>query len=107
MQPPKRSLRSRTQTRQPPFASSAPHASALTPLPTTTASKSATDDLAELVVRDEPVLLSAELLHLGEHVCLPALDQVEPQLARLDANRVEAALLAEHHRPLRVNKLRR
>src|SRR5690348_104452 len=107
MQPPKRSFRSRTHTRQPPFARSAPHASALTPLPTITASKSATDDLPELVVADEPALSRTELLHASEHACLLVLREIEPELVRLDADRVEPALLAEHDRPLRLHELAR
>src|SRR2546421_10959889 len=53
MQPPKRSLRSSTHTRHPPFASSAAHASELTPLPTTTASYSAigVDDRIHVAAR--------------------------------------------------------
>src|SRR6476469_6265705 len=96
MQPPKRSFRSSTQTCQPPFASSAPHASALTPLPTMTASKSAMRELSELVVCDEAALAHAELLDAREHLRVPILGHVEPELLRFDANRVEPALLAEH-----------
>ena len=54
--PPSQSLRSSTQTRHPSRASSAPHASELTPLPTITASYSATRELPELLVVDEPAL---------------------------------------------------
>src|SRR4051794_7013015 len=95
MQPPKRSFRSSTQTCQPPFASSAAQASPLTPLPTMTASKSAMRELAELVVGDEATLADAELLDAGEQVCPPFFRHVEAELLGLDADRVEAALLAQ------------
>src|SRR4051794_3504334 len=95
MQPPKRSFRSSTQTCQPPFASSAAQARALTPLPTMTASKSAMRELAELVVGDEAPLADAELLDSGEQLGPPFFRDVEAELLGLDADRVEAALLAE------------
>src|SRR3954463_4938460 len=95
MHPPKRSLRSSTQTRRPPFESSAAHASALTPLPTTITSCSATAQFPELVVGDEPALLYAARLHLREQLGVPALGNVEAELLHLDPGRVEAALLAE------------
>ena len=106
MQPPNHSLRSSTQTSQPAFASSAAHARPLTPLPTTTASWSA-NERPELVVGDEPALLDAELLHRREHLGAALVGNVEPELVRLDPDRVEAALLAEHDRALRTDELGR
>src|SRR4029079_2976893 len=94
MQPPSSASRSRTRTLQPPRASSAAQASELIPLPTTTAS--VTRELAELVVGHEPALARPELLHAREHLGVPILGQVEPELLGLDPDRVEAALLAEH-----------
>src|SRR6202008_2083708 len=81
--------------------------SELTPLPTTTASKSLNCDLPELVVGDEAALLRAERLHLREHVRTPVLRQVDAALFRLDPDRVEPALLAEHDAPRRSHELRR
>src|SRR5690349_13785352 len=71
------------------------------------ASWSATCELAKLVVAHEPAFLRAELLDASEHVALRLLRQVEPQLGRLDPDRVEAALLAEHDAPLGGNELGR
>src|SRR5204862_3739886 len=51
--PPSSASRSSRQTSHPARASSAPHASELTPLPTMTASCSATREVAELVVGDD------------------------------------------------------
>src|SRR5207248_1207570 len=107
MHPPNQSLRSSTQTSQPAFARSAAQARPLTPLPTTIASCSGIHDPPELVVSDEPPLLGAELLHRGEHRCAALFRDVEPQLVRLDADRVEPALLAEHDRALSADELRR
>src|SRR5262245_3509402 len=105
MQPPSTSSRSSTRTLQPPRASSAAQASELIPLPTTTAS--AIDQVAELVVADEPALPGAELLDLREHLGPPLLRDVEPELLGLDPDRVEAALLAQHDPALGVDALRR
>src|SRR4051794_35704637 len=105
--PPNQSFRSSTQTRQPPFARSAAHASELTPLPTTTTSKSLNGHIPKLVVGDEAALPHTERLHLREHVGALVLRQVEPELFRLDADRVEPALLAEHDPTVGVNELRR
>src|SRR5215218_8050651 len=104
MQPPGSASRSRTRTLQPPRASNAAQASELIPLPTTTAS--VIDQAAELVVADEPALPGAELLHASEHLGAPLLRNVEPELLRLDPDRVEPALLAEHDLALRVHELR-
>src|SRR5262249_47783375 len=93
--------RSSTQTSQPARESNAAHARELMPLPTTTASCSATRELSELVVRDDVALRRPELLHLGEQAALRVVVEVEPELFRLDADRVDAALLAEDDRPLR------
>src|SRR5581483_4588116 len=103
--PPSESLRSSTHTRRPACARSAAHARPFTPLPTTIASYVPRSDLElmddgrELVVGDEPALLHPELLDGREHGRLPLLRDGEPELLRLDADRVEAALLAEHDRP--------
>src|SRR5829696_1351892 len=105
--PPSQSLRSRTHTRQPLFASSAAQARPLTPLPTTTASKSATGDRSELVVGDEAALTSAGLLHLREHLRAPLLRKVDAELLGLDADRVEPALLPEHDAAIGGDELRR
>ena len=48
-----------------------------------------------------------ELLHRRQHLGAPLLGQVEPELLRLDANRVEPALLAEHDRAFRGDELGR
>src|SRR6187549_1945418 len=104
MQPPSTSSRSRTRTLQPPRARSAAQTSELIPLPTTTAS--VIDQVAELVVADEPAFPRPELLHLREHFGAPLLGNVEPELLRFDPDRVEAALLAEHDPPLGVHELR-
>src|SRR4051812_30441708 len=104
--PPNQSLRSSTQTRQSARASSAAHARELTPLPTTTASYSATRELPQLVVGDEPALARSELLDPREQLGPTLLGHVEPELLDLDPDRVEPALLAEHDRPLRGDELR-
>src|SRR4051794_20104403 len=83
-------------TSQPARASSAPHASELMPLPTMTASCSVTRELPELVVRHDVALLRPELLHAGEQRALCFVVEVEPELLRLDPDRVDPALLAEH-----------
>src|SRR3954471_14923388 len=103
MQPPSSSSRSSTRTSQPPRASRAAQASELIPLPTTTAS--ATRELAELVVGHEAALARSELLDAGEHVGVPILGQVEPELLGLDPDRVEPALLAEHDPALGADQL--
>src|SRR5689334_6632757 len=105
MQPPSSSSRSSTRTLQPSRASSAAQASELMPLPTTTAS--AIDQPPELVVLDEPALSRPQLLDPGEHLGPLLLRHVQPELVRLDPDRVEAALLAEYDRPLRVHELGR
>src|SRR3989442_1086971 len=105
--PPNQSLRSSTQTRQPARASSAAHVSELTPLPTMTASKSATRELPELVVGDEAALARAELLDAGQQLRPPLLGHVETELLHLDPDRVEAALLAEHDCALGADELGR
>src|SRR4051794_35025478 len=106
MQPPNQSLRSRTQTSQPAFARSAAAESPLMPEPTITASCSA-NDAPELVVGDEPALLHAELLHRIEDLGAPLLRDVEAELVRLDADRVEPALLAQHDAALGRDELGR
>src|SRR3954451_551128 len=93
--PPSSASRSRTQTSHPPRARSAAHASELIPLPTMTASCSATRELPELVVRDDVPLLRAELLHLCQQLALRIVVQIEAELLRLDADRVDPALLPE------------
>src|SRR3954451_4110061 len=103
--PPNQSLRSSTQTRQSARASSAAHASELIPLPTMTASYSATRELPELVVGDEAALARPELLDAGEQFRPPLLGHVETELLHLDPDRVEAALLAEHDRALGADEL--
>src|SRR3954452_13419277 len=105
MQPPSSSSRSSTRTSQPPRASRAAQASELIPLPTTTAS--ATRELTELVVGHEAALACSELLDAGEHVGVPILGEVEPELLGLDPDRVEPALLAEHDPALGAHQLRR
>src|SRR5437764_2690095 len=103
--PPSASSRSSTHTRQPPRARSAAQASELIPLPTTTASKSATGEVPELLVADETALAGTKLLHPGEHLRAALLGQVEPELFRLDPDRGEAALLAEDDPSLRPDEL--
>src|SRR5215467_6589628 len=87
--PPNQSLRSSTQTRQPARASSAPPARELIPLPTKTASYSATGELPELVVGDEAAFARPQLLHLREQLGAASLGHVDPELLRLDPDRVE------------------
>src|SRR3954463_15635122 len=103
MQPPSSPSRSSTRTSQPPRASSAAQASELIPLPTTIAS--ATRELAELVVGHEAALARSELLDAREHVGLPLLGPVAPELLGLDPDRVEPALLAEHDPALGADQL--
>src|SRR5438270_675153 len=83
-----------------------PKARSVTPEPTTTASCSA-NDAPELVVGDETALLRAEPLDRREHLSTPRLRHVEAELVCLDADRVEAALLAEDDRALGRHELRR
>src|SRR5206468_1347922 len=104
--PPGSASRSSMHTSQPARDSSAAHASELIPLPTMIASCSATRELAELVVADDVPLLRAQLLHFREQGALRIVVQLEPELLRLDANRVDAALLAEHDAPLRGDDVR-
>src|SRR5690349_12899086 len=101
MAPPNSASRSSTHTSQPARPSSAAQASELIPLPTMTASCSATRELAELVVRDDVPLLRAQVLHLDQQVALRVVVEIEAELLRLDPDRVDAALLAEHDAPLR------
>src|SRR4051812_32367972 len=105
MQPPSSSSRSSTRTLQPPRARRAAQASELIPLPTTTAS--ATGELAELVAGAEAALASPGPLRARERVGPPLLGQLQPELLGLDADRVEAALLAEHDPALGGDELRR
>src|SRR6266404_1023264 len=106
--PPSQSLRSSTHTRQPPRASSAPHASELTPLPTMTASYSATGgELPEFLVADEAALPRTERLHARQKIRAALFRNVEPELLRLDADRVQPALLPQHDAALRRDELRR
>src|SRR5215468_7468757 len=104
--PPNQSLRSRTHTRHSARASSAAHASELTPLPTTIASYSATRKLPQLLVGDEAALSRSELLDLCEQIGPALLGDVETELLDLDPDRVEPALLAEHDRALGTDQLR-
>src|SRR6202051_1039345 len=106
MAPPSQSLRSSTHTFQPAFASSAPHASEVTPLPTMTASYSAIDERSELLVGDERALARPEFLHACEHLRAAILGEVEPELLRFDPDRVETALLAEYETALRTDERR-
>src|SRR5262249_33400882 len=99
--PPGSASRSSTQTSQPARESKAAHASELMPLPTMTASCSATSELSELVVGDDVALLRPQLLHLREQSALRVVVELEPQLCRLDPDRVDAALLAEDDPALR------
>src|SRR5205823_1621504 len=94
-----------TRTRQPPRASSAAQASELMPLPTTTASSSATGELPELLVGHEAALAGAELLHLRQHLRAALVGHVEPELLGLDPDRVEPALLAQHDPALGLDEL--
>ena len=48
------------------------------------------------MVGDEAALRRSELLDAGEQIALCVFGQVEPELFGLDADRVDAALLAEH-----------
>src|SRR4051794_8609833 len=105
--PPSQSFRSRTQTSQPPFASSAAQASELMPLPMTTASCSDIEDVSELIVGDEPALPRAEGLHLREHVGSAVLRQLHAEFLGLDPDRVEPALLAEDDAALGGDELGR
>src|SRR5690349_882180 len=105
MQPPSSSSRSKTRTLQPPRASSAAQASELIPLPTTTAS--AIHQLAELVVADQSALPRAQLLDACEHLGPALLRHVEAELLRLDPDRVQPALLAQHDPALGRDELRR
>src|SRR5205814_7521391 len=103
--PPNQSLRSSTQTRQSARASSAAHASELIPLPTMTASYSATRELPQLVVGDEGALARPELLHPRQQLRPALLGHGEAELLDLDPDRVEPALLAEHDRPLGADEV--
>src|SRR5439155_25958223 len=98
--PPSSRSASRTQTLQPPRERSAAAASELMPLPTTTASYSATREFQELLVRDEASLLRSATLHLVEQPPLLVLGQLEPELLGFDSDRVDAALFAEDDPPL-------
>src|SRR5918996_6547411 len=63
-------------------------------------------EVGELLVRDEAPLLGAARLDRGEELALVVLGEVEPELGRLDPDRVDAALLAEHDRALGRDELR-
>jgi hypothetical protein len=65
------------------------------------------DKHPELIVGHEPALTRTELLHAREHIRAPLLGHVEAELLRLDADRVEPALLAEDDAALRRDELRR
>src|SRR5262245_18918089 len=95
------------QTSQPARASNAAQASELIPLPTTTASCSATCEVAELVVGDDVALLRPELLDANEQLSLRVVVEIETELFGLDPDRVDAALLAEHDAALRRDDVRR
>ena len=60
---------------------------------------------AELVVGDEPALLRAELLDSRQKLGATLLGHLEPQALGGDADRVEAALLAEHEPALGTDEL--
>src|SRR6266536_3910049 len=105
--PPSSSSRSSTQTSQPARARKAAHASELMPLPTMTASCSATCEFPELLVGDDVALLRAEILHPRKELALSVLRQVEAELSGLDADRVDAALLPEYDPPLCAHDLGR
>src|SRR5688572_33336679 len=62
--------------------------------------------LAELVVGDEPLLLRPQPLDLAEQLGVAGLRNVEPELLRLQANRVDPALLPEHDTASRADELR-
>src|SRR5690242_13236850 len=72
-----------------------------------TASVSAIDERPELVVGHEPALACAELLDLGQKLGAAILRDVEAELLRLDADRVEPALLAKHDRTVSRDETRR
>src|SRR5438270_4376645 len=96
MQPPKWSSRSSTHTRHPAFASSAPHASELTPLPTMTASYSATRHPR---AGDTSPLLRLEIGdRLGERPAVTAgiLRRVLPLAVRVVGRRTEYASTPQH-----------
>src|SRR5205823_5927709 len=65
------------------------------------------DERPELIVGDERALPRPELLHAREQLGTTLLGHVEVQLLGLDANRVDAALLAEDEAALRTDELRR
>ena len=62
------------------------------------------DQPPELVVGHQPVLLHAQLLHRAPARPPTLVGEVEAELVRLDAHRVEPALLAEHDRPVRSQR---
>src|SRR5437588_388117 len=78
------------------------------PAPTTQTRRSSAgiDQLAELVVADQPVLAHAERLDLGQQGRPVILGLLEAELLELDPDRVQAALLAEHDPPRRADQLR-
>src|SRR6185437_782321 len=69
------------------------------------ASRSATDELPELVVGDQPALAGSELLHSCQHLRAPLLGNVHSELVGLDPDRIESTLLAEHDPALGVDEL--
>src|SRR5947209_1517777 len=96
MQPPRPSSRSSTHTRHPAFASSAPHASELTPLPTMTASYSATRHPR---AGDTSPFLRLEIGdRLGERPAVAAgvLGRVLPLAVRVVGRRTEDARAPQH-----------
>src|SRR5439155_1905584 len=72
-----------------------------------TASWSGTGELSELLVGDEAALGRSQFLHAYEELALLVVVEIEPELVRLDSNRIDPALLAEHDAPLGGDKVRR
>src|SRR5215210_4673107 len=70
-----------------------------------TCQSTACGEAAELGIRDEPPLLRPQGLDLREQLRPGLLGDVEPELLRLQPDRVEAALLAEHDRALGADEL--
>src|SRR5205814_8203461 len=62
---------------------------------------------AELVVGDETALLGAELLHGREQAAPGFVVELEAELVRLDPDRVEPALLAQHDSALGADEVGR
>src|SRR6266404_4081666 len=73
-----------------------------------TASYSATGgELPEFLVADEAALPRTERLHARQKIRAALFRNVEPELLRLDADRVQPALLPQHDAALRRDELRR